>query len=152
MNPKNLIPLKPPFNLKRVWRKFWMVAATSSLLPSSIRAKFYKWGGVGIKGKVFIGSGVQFDGMYPNLIEIGRECVITSGTHILTHYFNPTERKFYIGRVNIGERVFIGMNSLIVNSVDIGDYAVIGAGSVVTHDIPSGEIWAGNPARFIRKV
>ncbi|MDE6023061.1 MAG: acyltransferase, partial [Muribaculaceae bacterium] len=100
----------------------------------------------------FIGSNVQFDRMYPNLISIGNECIITSGTRIISHYFNPKERRFYIGRVNIGEKVFIGMNSLIVNSINIGDNAVIGAGSIVTHDIPSGEIWAGNPARFIRKL
>jgi len=29
--------------------------------------------------------------------------------------------------------------------------AVVGAGSVVTKDIPDNEVWAGNPARFIRK-
>lgn len=44
------------------------------------------------------------------------------------------------------------MNTLIVNAVNIGDGAVIGAGSIVNRDIPAGEIWAGNPARFIRKV
>ena len=33
----------------------------------------------------------------------------------------------------------------------IADGAVVGAGSVVTKDIGPYEIWAGNPARFIRK-
>ena len=44
------------------------------------------------------------------------------------------------------------MNSLIVNAVNIGDNAVIGAGSIVNRDISSNEIWAGNPARFIKKL
>lgn len=35
--------------------------------------------------------------------------------------------------------------------VTIGDGAVIGAGSVVTKDVGPYEIWAGNPARYIRK-
>lgn len=35
--------------------------------------------------------------------------------------------------------------------VTIGDGAVIGAGSIVTKDVGPYEIWAGNPARFIRK-
>lgn len=35
--------------------------------------------------------------------------------------------------------------------VTIGEDAIVGAGSVVTKDIPAGEVWAGNPARFIRK-
>lgn len=105
-----------------------------------------------IYGSCFIGSNVVFDGIYPNLIEIGKGCIITSGTHILSHFFNTEDRRFYAGKVIIGERVFIGMNTLIVNSVTIGDNAVIGAGSVVTRDIPQNEIWAGNPARFVKKI
>lgn len=57
----------------------------------------------------------------------------------------------YYGEVKIGERVFIGMNTLIVNAITIGDLAVVGAGSVVLKNIPAGEIWAGDPAKFIRK-
>jgi acetyltransferase-like isoleucine patch superfamily enzyme len=29
---------------------------------------------------------------------------------------------------------------------------MIGAGSVVTKDIPTGELWFGNPAKFVRKI
>lgn len=47
---------------------------------------------------------------------------------------------------------FIGAHSLILKGVVIGEASVIGAGSVVTQSVPSGEIWAGNPARFVRKV
>ena len=67
-------------------------------------------------------------------------------------FFNTNDRKFYAGRVVIGKGVFIGMNTLIVNAVNIGDGAVIGAGSIENRDIPAGEIWAGNPARFIKKL
>jgi acetyltransferase-like isoleucine patch superfamily enzyme len=52
----------------------------------------------------------------------------------------------------IGNDVFIGANSIIMKGVTIGDKSVIGAGSVVTRDIPGAEIWAGNPAKFIRKI
>ena len=54
--------------------------------------------------------------------------------------------------VHIGKRVFIGAHSIILKGVTIGDDAVIGAGSVVTKNVPSNEIWAGNPAKFIRTV
>lgn len=41
--------------------------------------------------------------------------------------------------------------TLVVKPVTIGERAIIGAGSVVTKDIPANEVWAGNPAKFIRK-
>lgn len=43
------------------------------------------------------------------------------------------------------------MNTLVVKPVKIGEHAIIGAGSVVTKDVPANEVWAGNPARFIKK-
>ena len=54
--------------------------------------------------------------------------------------------------VYIGEGVFIGACSIVTKGVSIGKHSVVGAGSVVTHDIPEEEIWAGNPARFIKKL
>lgn len=54
--------------------------------------------------------------------------------------------------VVIKKGVFIGAESIILKGVTIGQGSVIGAGSVVTKDIPEGEIWAGNPAVFVRKI
>lgn len=51
----------------------------------------------------------------------------------------------------IGNDVWIGNNCLIKSGVTIGDGAVIGMGSVLTKDVGSYEIWAGNPAKLIRK-
>lgn len=54
--------------------------------------------------------------------------------------------------VEIKDGAFIGAHSIVLKGVTIGLGSVVGAGSVVTKSIPDGEIWAGNPARFIRKV
>ena len=51
----------------------------------------------------------------------------------------------------IGNDVWIGTHALIKSGVHIADGAIIGMGSVVTHDVGPYEIWAGIPARFIRK-
>ena len=64
-----------------------MVVSRQSLVMPSFRRRMLKLGGVKINGKCFIGSNVQFDGMFPNLIEIGSGCVITTGTCILSHFY-----------------------------------------------------------------
>ncbi len=51
----------------------------------------------------------------------------------------------------IGNDVWIGSHCLIKGGVTIGDGAIIGMGSVVTKNVPPYEIWAGNPAKCIRK-
>lgn len=54
--------------------------------------------------------------------------------------------------VVIGNDVFIGAKSIILKGVTIGENSVIGAGSVVTKSVPANQIWAGNPAKFIRNI
>lgn len=51
----------------------------------------------------------------------------------------------------IGDNAYIGPHVSLVNDVYIGKNAIIGAGAVVTKDVPDNEIWAGNPAKFIKK-
>lgn len=52
---------------------------------------------------------------------------------------------------HIENDVWIGMGCFLKAGVTIHNGAVIGMGSVVTHDIPAYEVWAGNPAKLIKK-
>lgn len=52
--------------------------------------------------------------------------------------------------VIIEDDVWCGANVTILKGVRIGKGAVIAAGSVVTKNVPSCEVWGGNPARFIK--
>lgn len=57
-----------------------------------------------------------------------------------------------VAPVIIGNNVFIGAGSIVLKGVTIGDNSIVGAGSVVSRDIPSNEIWGGNPVKFIKKI
>lgn len=96
-------------------------------------------------------------------VQIGDGCFIGHGVMFTNDRFpravNPDGTleadSDWIGRMEktlIGERVSIGTNSTILSGIQIGGGALIGAGSVVTKNVPSGELWAGNPARFMRRV
>ena len=95
----------------------------------------------------------MLDTMYPENIHIGKSVHITANVTILTHYLDTSRGGIHwrSGHVYIGDRTFIGTGTIISKDVRIGNNVIIGAGSVVTKDIPDNEIWAGNPARFIKK-
>lgn len=134
-----------------MWRKLWLCIAGLPMLPQH-RAIILKLGGVKVKGRALIYGRVLIDTVAPYNVYIGNNVAITAGTKILTHYLDPSVkgRKFRIGEVHIEDDVFIGVNVIICNSVTIGKGAIIGAGSIVTKDIPPYQVWAGNPARYIK--
>jgi len=84
-------------------------------------------------------------------IRIGDDVTLARGVIILAHDASTKGSLGYtrIGKVDIGDRVFVGAASLILPGVRVGNDVVIGAGSVVTHDVADGTVVAGNPARVI---
>lgn len=138
--------------LKRTLRALALRASMSNFLPNSLRLSLVKMGGVKC-GKSFIGQQVIFDSEHPENIEIGNYCAITMRCILLTHYVKPNGNShvYETGKIKIGNNVFLGANTVITKAVTIGDNVIVGAGSIVTKDIPSNEIWAGVPARFIKK-
>ena len=93
----------------------------------------------------------------PYLVEIGNHVEITSGCRFVTHdggvwvlrEFEGLEKIDKFGKITVGNNVFIGLNSTILPGVTIGDNCIIGACSLVNKSIPSGEVWAGVPAKRI---
>ncbi|WP_310461636.1 DapH/DapD/GlmU-related protein [Sphaerotilus sp.] len=72
---------------------------------------------------------------------------IISGTHEINK-----ERTYLAAPIKIGDNVWIGANVVIVGPCVIGNDCIIGANSFVTGNISAGCIYAGSPAKFIRKV
>ncbi|HBE94862.1 MAG TPA: N-acetyltransferase [Desulfovibrio sp.] len=95
--------------------------------------------GVTIEDEVFIGHGVMFtNDRFPRA---------TAGDG------RPqTEADWAVIPTVVKRGASIGSNVTLLCGLTVGENAVVGAGSVVTCDIPANEIWAGNPARFLRKV
>lgn len=84
-------------------------------------------------------------------ITIGDDVTLAPRVHILAHDASTKTHLGYtkIGKVSIGNRVFIGASSIVMPGVSIGDDVIIGAGSIVTHDIPSKVLAFGNPAQVV---
>ena len=96
-------------------------------------------------------NGVILDPAHCWLIEIGDNVTIAPRAHILCHdastklFLNKTK----IGRVTIGNNVFIGAESVILPGVTIGSNVIIGANSTVTCNIPNNSVIAGSPAKIL---
>ena len=138
--------------LSRLKKLFFLHLQHLPMKSTSWRPYIVKKGGVNIEDykNTFIGENVIFDTNIPQDITIGSGTRIAVGVVILTHFKN-LDGTYGRGKVNIGKDVWIGCNTTICKPVSIGDNALIGAGSIVTKDIPANEVWAGNPARFIKK-
>lgn len=96
-------------------------------------------------------------------ITIGNYVNIGTGTRIFDTNWHSTDwrdrmdpdrdmKNAGTAPIVIKDHAFIGANSLVMKGVTIGERAVIAAGSVVGKDVPAGEIWGGNPARFIKRI
>ncbi len=96
-----------------------------------------------------------------NLVTIEDDVFIGGSCKIYDNDFHPLNYEQRISTPNdsiaskpitIKRGAFIGAHSIILKGVTIGEKSIIGAGSVVTKSVPDGEIWGGNPARFIKKI
>ena len=92
----------------------------------------------------------NIDGCHGFLITIGNNVTITNET-LLAH--DASTKKFIgytkVGRVDIGDNVFIGYGAIILPNTKIGNNVIIGAGSVVAKNIPDNSVVIGNPCRIV---
>lgn len=122
--------------------------------PSEV-ANWYRRSGMNIGARTLIYPDVVFGRGGADPIIIGEDCVLT-GCTILGHDAS-TNSKLGISKspcvpTYIGNRCFIGVQSIILMGCYIGDDCIVGAGAVVTKNVPSGNIVAGNPAKIIGRV
>ncbi len=118
------------------------------------RARFVAPNATILGKKLDVGEGTWI-GFYALLdaqvgsLKIGKWCDVSSGVHIYTHstHLRCTERgEKVIGDVEIGDRVFIGANSVILPGTKIGHHSTVGALSVVRGRFPPNSLIVGAPA------
>ena len=89
------------------------------------------WDGIELEDHVMVGANVSFtNDLYPR-----------------SH-----NKNWKLMRTKVCKGASIGAGSVILPGLTIGEGSMVGAGSVLTKDIPAGELWIGNPARFYRKI
>lgn len=98
-----------------------------------------------------------------NNIRIGRGTNIQDGTVI---HVSSTTQGTYIGddvtvghmallhACTIGHRAFIGMQACVMDDAVVEDEAMVAAGALVTSGkrVPSRQLWAGRPAKYVRDL
>lgn len=99
-------------------------------------------------------QGCYIDPTHCFLIEIGDDVTFSIRVTILAHDASSKKIAGYtrIGKVSIGDNVFVGANATILPNVVIGNNVVIGANSVVTKSIPDNSVVVGNPAKIINNI
>ena len=89
------------------------------------------WDGIELEDNVMIGSNVTFtNDMYPR----------------------AKNKDWKLLKTKVCKGATIGAGCVVLPGLTIGERAFVAAGSVVTKDVPAGELWLGNPAKFYRKV
>lgn len=87
-------------------------------------------------------------------VKIGNNCAISWNCQLIDDDVHKIvlngEKKISSAAIEIGNRVWIGANSVIMKGVKIGDGAVVAAGSVVTKDVAPKTLVGGSPAKLIR--
>lgn len=111
---------------------------------------------------VKVGENVRFYGVNRNmfgsepwLISIGNNCYITAGVKFINHdggtliLRKEVPNLEWTAPIEIGNDVYIGVESIILPNVKIGNRCIIGAGSIVSRSVPDNCVYAGVPAKFI---
>ena len=97
---------------------------------------------------------IQSHAFICELVTIDDDCFISHGAMFINDPFvmgGPAGKPELWRPTRLGDRVSVGTNATIL-PVTICDQVVIGAGAVVTKDIVEPGIYAGNPARLLRRL
>lgn len=122
--------------------------------PYTLNLEALKRMGLKVGDNVKIMGGVKIDYGHCKHISIGNNVTIAPDVYLLAHDASMYNVKKYtrIGKIIIGDNVFIGLRSVVMPNVRIGENSIIGAGSLVNKSIPKNVVAVGNPIKIICSV
>ncbi|GBC60917.1 acetyltransferase [Desulfonema ishimotonii] len=86
---------------------------------------------------------------------VGHRCLITHGSeHLAREYgksFSGKSEGTALKVTKIGNKVFLGMNAILLSGILIGERAVPDPGTMISREVPSWIVAAGSPMRFVKK-
>lgn len=91
---------------------------------------------------------VRYDSIIARGVRIGDHTYICP--KMMTNNLNT--EGVQIGGANIGSNVFVGTGCVLQHGITIGNDSVLGSMSYINKDIPSNEIWFGNPAKLYKSL
>ena len=155
-------------------RALWMLIVqplfACAWIPSSLRVRLLRMFGARVgKGVVikphvevkypwhlelgndcWVGERVWIDNL--TTVRIGANCCVSQGAYLCTGNHDWSEPGFdlMIAPIQLCEGSWAGAKSVLTPGCVLGCYAVAAAGSVITGNVPDFQIYAGNPARFVK--
>lgn len=155
---KNSVIIKP---MRILGKKHIYIGNNVTILNQARIEAVTKWNGADYKPSIVIKDGASIEQcchiIAADELVIEKDVVISAFVYIADcqERFDKKSRmmesELTVKRVLIKEGAFIGIGAVIMPGVTIGKKAVIGANAVVTKDVPDYEIWAGVPAKFLKK-
>jgi UDP-3-O-[3-hydroxymyristoyl] glucosamine N-acyltransferase len=94
----------------------------------------------GTLGNTVIRRGAKID----NLVHIAHNVVVGENTMVIANAMIG-------GSTEIGADSWVAPSATLRDAIQIGAASTVGLGAVVTKSVPDGEVWAGNPAKFLRR-
>ena len=140
-----------PFSGLRVWmlRRFGAHIGRGVVVKMGVNVK-YPWH-LRIGNDTGIGGDCWIDCL--TTVRIGSDCCVSQGAYLCTGNHDWTDPAFglLIAPVTMEDGSWAGARSILTPGAVLREGAVAGAGSVISGTVPPYEVFAGNPATFVRK-
>ncbi len=137
---KNIIRLLYNKFINKIQRK---------IVPGHIKNFLLRTMGMKIGHDVCIPHDINFDVYFPELIFLGKGCLIGGECNLYTHEIK--EGKITLGKIDIAERVLVGGGCGLMPGSKINKNSILMFFSDLSEEVPEEELWSGKPAKQFMK-